>query len=34
VGTVSGTPERELPPEQKRYLDTFVARYTRRTHRS
>ncbi|MDY7229485.1 non-ribosomal peptide synthetase/type I polyketide synthase [Hyalangium rubrum] len=34
VGSVNGTPERELPPDQKRYLDTFIERYTRRTHRS
>ena len=34
VGSVSGTPERELPPAQRRYLDSFIERYTRRTQGS
>lgn len=34
AGTLSGTPERELPPEQQRHLDALIARYTRRTQRS
>ncbi|RYZ37403.1 MAG: aspartate aminotransferase family protein, partial [Myxococcaceae bacterium] len=34
VGTADGEPERELLPEQQRFLESFLARYTRRTQGS
>ncbi|MCY1045881.1 amino acid adenylation domain-containing protein [Corallococcus sp. bb12-1] len=34
VGTADGEPERELPVEQQRFLESFIARYTRRTQGS
>ncbi|MCY1031324.1 amino acid adenylation domain-containing protein [Corallococcus sp. BB11-1] len=34
VGTADGEPARELLPEQQRFLESFLARYTRRTQGS